>query len=375
MHGWVKWLDRPWGRRIVTVTLVSIILSSTVMLLLLWRHDHLGPLDTAERYADIRGDGGELPKLWRAPSFSFVDQHNQVVTLDAMRGEPFVADFVYTQCTSACPMLTSKMVLLQRSLGGVGVRFVSFSVDPAHDTPDALAAYARRWNEHEARWTLLSTGDKTLAAVTDGFRVVAKKTDDDTNPILHSSLFFLVDGEGFVRGVYPSDPTDAMTRIAADVRRLAMPASSDAGPSSDLDKDLYTALGCAGCHDDPRLAPPLVNLVGAERMLASGAKVTIDDAYLRRSILDPGADVVMGYAPTMPSYRHPLDGAELDALVAELDRRTAAAGAETQVIVPLVTDPVCKMKVRAEDASPHVTYDGAFVYFCSEMCRAAFMKN
>jgi hypothetical protein len=109
-------------------------------------------------------------------------------------------------------MLTSRMVMLQRSLSGVDVRFVSFSVDPAHDTPDVLAAYADRWSEKETRWALLATTDASLADISSGFRVAAEKTNDEKNPILHSDLFFLVDADGFVRGVYPSDAGERLAR-------------------------------------------------------------------------------------------------------------------------------------------------------------------
>jgi len=117
-----------------------------------------------------------------------------------------------------------------------------------------------------------------------------------------------------------------------------------------------------------------VNLHGAERMLQDGSKVIIDDAYLRRAILEPGTELVTGYAPLMPSYRHYLSNAQVDALVAELNTRTADAGpAETNVAV--VVDPVCGMKVRAVPESPHATFQGKDVYFCSETCRDEFAKH
>lgn len=358
----------------VVSALVSMMVASVAMLVLLWRTEQRRSQLSAEHFAVAARGSGELPELWQAPSFSLVDQHRRQVTLASLRGQPFVADFIYTQCTSACPMLTSKMVLLQRALAGQDVRFVSFSVDPAHDTPQALAAYAAQWNEKETRWTLLATSDSSLADVAAGFRVVADRTRDPDNPIMHSNLFFLVDGEGRVRAVYSSIDGDAMAHLAADVRRLTGAAGADAA-TLDLSGDLYTSLGCAGCHENPKLAPPLVNLPGAERTLQDGRRVTIDDAYLRRAILDPGSEVVAGYLPLMPSYRHPLGNAQIDALVAELDARTSADASAPAANVPVVVDPVCHMKVRAVPEAPHVTYRGKQVYFCSDTCREAFEKD
>ena len=72
------------------------------------------------------------------------------VKLDDLRGQVWIADFIFTGCQSACPMLTSRMRSLQNHLEerehalgrALPVRLVSFSVDPEVDTPDKLLAYA-----------------------------------------------------------------------------------------------------------------------------------------------------------------------------------------------------------------------------------------
>jgi YHS domain-containing protein len=76
----------------------------------------------------------------------------------------------------------------------------------------------------------------------------------------------------------------------------------------------------------------------------------------------------------MPSYRHYLSNAPVDALVAELNARTADAGpAEANVAV--VVDPVCGMKVRGLPGTPHTTFQGKEFYFCSDTCREEFAKH
>src|SRR6185436_19334187 len=59
-----------------------------------------------------------LPVLTKLEPFSLVDQHGQPVTLHDLTGKIFVADFIFTGCQSACPMLTSKMRSLQQHLEG-----------------------------------------------------------------------------------------------------------------------------------------------------------------------------------------------------------------------------------------------------------------
>jgi cytochrome c oxidase subunit 2 len=63
---------------------------------------------------------------------------------------------------------------------------------------------------------------------------------------------------------------------------------------------------------------------GREVTLADGAVVRADEAYLTRSMMDPMAEIVAGYAPVMPTYRGQLDAGEVGALVAYI--RSLSAG-------------------------------------------------
>ena len=60
-------------------------------------------------------------------------------------------------------------------------------------------------------------------------------------------------------------------------------------------------LGCRSCHS--MRAPPLEHALGRVVKLTDGTSITIDEAYLRESILDPNAKIVSGYGATMPSFR------------------------------------------------------------------------
>ena len=78
--------------------------------------------------------------------------------------------------------------------------------------------------------------------------------------------------------------------------------------SDDMPKEgaaLFVSLGCAGCHESKGQvnAPHLEGIYGAPVHLADGRVVTVDDAYLRDSILDPRKDVVAGFEPLMPSFQ------------------------------------------------------------------------
>lgn len=97
---------------------------------------------------------------------------------------------------------------------------------------------------------------------------------------------------------------------------------------------LYARLGCESCHGPAAgLAPSLVGLWQRPVALADGRTVTADEAYLRRSILRPTADVVAGYGPLMPTYQGRLDEGEVLALIAwirSLGEPATVPGAEAE---------------------------------------------
>lgn len=85
-----------------------------------------------------------------------------------------------------------------------------------------------------------------------------------------------------------------------------------------LGEQLFASKGCAGCHklDGSRLVgPPLNAKFGTQENLEGGATVTIDEGYLRESILVPGAKIVAGYPPSMPPYQGQLNDAQVEGLV------------------------------------------------------------
>lgn len=87
---------------------------------------------------------------------------------------------------------------------------------------------------------------------------------------------------------------------------------------------LFADKGCGACHSidgSPKVGPTLKGISGRRvTVLTNGREreLTADDAYLRRSVLDPQADVVKGFPPIMPSQQGQLSDAELDALLGYL---------------------------------------------------------
>ncbi|MBI5432503.1 MAG: SCO family protein [Planctomycetes bacterium] len=319
----------------------------------------------------------ELPKYMDVPDFAFTDQHGRPIGPQELRGTVWVANFVFTQCTSICPTMSGKMVRLQRTLAEPELRFVSFSVDPKNDTPEVLASYAERWSPGETRWVLLATDDAGLERTARAIGVAVEASDDAENPILHSNRFFLIDPRGVVRGVYSSDDDDAMTALQADADALLeheFPGPRRARAALD-GAGLFQAYGCAACHADAKLAPPLAGLFGRSVALDGGATRVADAAYVEESIVDPAAQLVLGYRPTMPAYGAALGAEELARLVAHVRSLEAPAGAPAPETPIEAKDPVCRMKVTAVSDTPACEYEGRRFWFCCEDCLVEFQAD
>jgi cytochrome c oxidase subunit II len=86
-------------------------------------------------------------------------------------------------------------------------------------------------------------------------------------------------------------------------------------------KELLEKHGCLGCHSldgTPKVGPSLKGVWGRTVTVVSGGKertITVDEAYMRRSILEPNADVVKGFPPVMPSFAGKLSDADLAAII------------------------------------------------------------
>lgn len=161
------------------------------------------------------------PVLLTLPTdYALVDQDERPFTPDTLRGKVWVAGFVFTSCPSTCPAVTRAMQDLRARFDrtGVEVEMVSFTVDPATDTPAVLRAYADQAGADHDHWRFV-TGDpaRVVALVRDGFKLgIGTPEPAATAPqydIAHSTKLALVDPDGNVRGYYGIEPDQGLDEI------------------------------------------------------------------------------------------------------------------------------------------------------------------
>ncbi len=168
--------------------------------------------------AAVPATGQDAPDWPPLPHFSLTERSGRTVTIEDLRGRPWVADFFFAGCQGPCPPLNRRMSQLQGELPS-DVRLVSFTLDPEHDTPAALVEYAKLYNADPERWLFL-TGDRAAirSLVTQGFRQAA--VDDPKEVIIHSLRIVLVDAQGKIHAWAQHDDGPAMARLIAESRRL-----------------------------------------------------------------------------------------------------------------------------------------------------------
>jgi protein SCO1/2 len=157
-----------------------------------------------------------LPHHSKIPEFAFDECRGGTVSRADLEGKVLVVDFFFTRCNGPCPVMTPNLGALHRLWKDDDrIRLVSFNVDPERDTPEVIREYAERY-EAGPRWLFLrSTKAEVLRVSYDGFRL-----GDDTDPILHSQRFVLVDGEGWIRGYYDGTKDGELALLRSDMARV-----------------------------------------------------------------------------------------------------------------------------------------------------------
>lgn len=100
-------------------------------------------------------------EMYTAPNVELVDQLGTSVSLQSLlqTDQPIALNFIFTTCTTICPVMTATFAQMRRELGDAGndLRLISISIDPEYDRPDKLKAYSEQFGAGEG-WDFL-TGD------------------------------------------------------------------------------------------------------------------------------------------------------------------------------------------------------------------------
>lgn len=135
---------------------------------------------------------------------------------DVLKGRVVLINFVYTHCSDACPLITRTLGEVKDRLEASGagkVTFVSISIDPERDPPEALKAFARQHNANRADWIFLTGAKKNVEHIVRKLGQYTERAQE------HSTL--LIAGNDRTRHWMKIPPGQPVSAIAERLRLLA----------------------------------------------------------------------------------------------------------------------------------------------------------
>lgn len=203
------------------------------------------------------------------PNSELTTQDGKVVHFydDMLKGKAVAINLIYTRCTANCPLETAKLAQVQKILKdrvGKDIFFISVSIDPKHDTPEAMKKYMEKFHVGPG-WTFL-TGKKedikeishklglsslTDSANRDGHQPSVMIGYEPTGSWMLNSA---VDNPHFLAGVMTKFLDESMRRqgvvaqkTAAELAPKPAPTESDADVHADPGQLAFISK-CSACH-------------------------------------------------------------------------------------------------------------------------------
>ena len=157
---------------------------------------------------------GPLAPMFAVEPFELVSADGGAFRSANLAGRPWVAMIFLTRCpTGACPAMVGRMEDLLAAVGESGVEVVSMTADPAVDTPERLAEYAKVIGADPDQWHFVTGTPEQVATAGRSLKMVVGPP--------HDERFLLVDGRGVARGIYSRSSDEEMAALARDARALA----------------------------------------------------------------------------------------------------------------------------------------------------------
>lgn len=153
-----------------------------------------------------------------SPDFALLDQDGRVVQFSRFRGKTVLLNFIFTRCPvpTMCPAATAKMITAQRlarDAGVSGFELVSITLDPAHDTPGVLHAYASQRGIDTSNFSFLTGPEQAIRDLLAQFGV---STHFQGEILQHTLATVLISPDGRIAhraDGSPWDPQDFVRRL------------------------------------------------------------------------------------------------------------------------------------------------------------------
>lgn len=165
--------------------------------------------------------GGQPGFYTNFSGLKLLDQDGRRFDPAVLLGRTVLVNFVFTGCSTICPIQTSALAQVQRGLApAVRQRFrlVSISIDPLNDSPAVLKAYAQRMGVDLSGWHFVTGRPQDIDRVSDALRLF-RPGPDVRKPDDHSTGLWMIDRSGQLRLRYDGNPPDTQ-RLLREIPAL-----------------------------------------------------------------------------------------------------------------------------------------------------------
>jgi protein SCO1/2 len=141
----------------------------------------------------------------KIPEFSYLNEDSLWKTNKDFKNKLWITEFFFATCPTVCPAMNLQLKKLNQELKAYesDLQFISFTINPKHDTPAVLREYKKKTGINAKNWTFLTGNEEeTHRLGIESFLTFAGKDEESEGGYAHSGSFTLVDKEGHVRGVY-----------------------------------------------------------------------------------------------------------------------------------------------------------------------------
>jgi len=171
------------------------------------------------------GNKFEAETDWKVENFKSTNQNGNEVSLDNLKGKPWLAMFIFTNCETVCPPMTANMTDVQKAFEKKDFKdynIVGFSIDPENDSPKLLKKYLAQYPvPDKSKWNLLTgySQDDIADLAKKSFQTLVKE-DPNSNQVIHGTSFYLVNQEGVVVKSYSGYQNVPLDTITTDMEAL-----------------------------------------------------------------------------------------------------------------------------------------------------------
>ncbi|NTW02573.1 MAG: SCO family protein [Oscillochloris sp.] len=190
-----------------------------------------------------------MPRIRTMPAFLLTDQHGKPVGDAELGGRMVLLSFSYTRCGTGCTELNSRLQELRSALTTSGVlgsqlTFATISLDPAHDTPEVLRAYATEIAASPTNWVFLTGTPEEIKGLAGGELGIYYEKPDTKGAMEHDQEVLLIDEKSILRARYMlGDLT--MARLNRDLGLLEQERAS-----SGMMRQIYEVSHLFLCYPD-----------------------------------------------------------------------------------------------------------------------------